>query len=98
MATSLSLEKVYVTREVLIADIINEVENSLQSLASDWISQYQEVSCTLLSQVNVSLANDRIVTGFAARISTSGALVLETTEGEIEVTSGDVVQVRSQPN
>jgi len=97
-ATSLSLEKVYVTREALIADIIHEVENSLQSLASDWISQYQEVSCTLLSQVNVTLANDRIVTGFAVRVLTSGALVLETLEGEIEVTSGDVVQVRSQPN
>jgi hypothetical protein len=38
------------------------------------------------------------MSGFATDVLDNGVLILNTAQGQIEITSGDVVQVRSQPS
>jgi BirA family biotin operon repressor/biotin-[acetyl-CoA-carboxylase] ligase len=95
-ATSLALVGISIQREELIAGILNALQQVVQNSELDWLAAYVAASCTLQTEVSVTLPSDQIVTGFASNILKSGALVLDAPQGQLEITSGDVVQVRSQ--
>ena len=93
-ATSLSLNGIDVSREELIAAIVVQLEKVTQLNFADWLPLYAQASATLGTQVSVTRQSESVVTGIAVQVRESGELVLECDEGLIEVTSGDVVQVR----
>ncbi|CAB4330400.1 unannotated protein [freshwater metagenome] len=95
-ATSLALAGISIRREALIASLLNALEQILNNPDPEWLTAYRAASCTLQSEVLVTLPADRTISGFASNVLISGALVLDTPQGQIEITSGDVVQVRSQ--
>jgi BirA family biotin operon repressor/biotin-[acetyl-CoA-carboxylase] ligase len=97
-ATSLALAGISVQREVLIANILSSLEQVLRNPQPEWLADYRAACCTLQTQVLVTLPADQTITGFATEVLDSGVLVLNTAQGQIEITSGDVVQVRLQPS
>ena len=89
VATSLKLEGFEISRNELIAQIINQVEASLLQLI-DWTSEYLAICASIGRDVVVhQLAGEQLV-GQAISISPSGALVLATEDAQVEVTIGDV--------
>ena len=92
-ATSLSLmghEKV--AREAVIANVLNNVYAQLQN--EDWRANFVQDCRTLGQSVRVSRVNQSDVTGIASDISDMGALIVETVEGLVEVSMGDVHHLR----
>ena len=57
------------------------------------LADYRAACTTLDREVTASLPGDRTITGHATSIGASGALVLTTADGEVTVSSGDVVRV-----
>ena len=53
------------------------------------------ISSTIGNQVNVTNLKQETLTGLAKSISNSGALILETEQGLVEVIAGDVMKVRT---
>jgi len=95
-ATSLALLGISIQRELLIAEILASLEQELNKPDPNWLAGYQAANCTLQTEVLVTLPADNQISGFASSILESGALVIDVPQGQMEITSGDVVQVRSQ--
>jgi len=97
-ATSLSLLEIITSRETLIADLLLQLEIVTKLSAEEWLSLYVQDSSTIGTQVTVARKAESMVTGVAISVLESGELLLDTDDGLIEITSGDVLQVRpSQP-
>jgi BirA family biotin operon repressor/biotin-[acetyl-CoA-carboxylase] ligase len=97
-ATSLSLLNVTASRETLIADLIVQLEIVTKLTTEEWLPFYVQDSSTLGTQVTVARKAETMVTGTAIKVLESGELLLETDGGLVDITSGDVLQVRpSQP-
>jgi len=94
-ATSLGLLGIHASRESLIAAIIFELEQVTHLASHDWLPIYTEASSTIGTQVSVARKAESTINGFALNVSKSGELLLDTENGLIEITSGDVIQVRS---
>ena len=93
-ATSLSLIDIHTSREPLIADLLAQIEIVTQLGSEEWMELYMQASSTIGTQVSVARKSESMVTGIAAAVLKSGELLLDTDEGLIEITSGDVLQVR----
>jgi BirA family biotin operon repressor/biotin-[acetyl-CoA-carboxylase] ligase len=96
-ATSLSVIGIETTRENLIAVILVELERVTKLSLEDWLPLYAQDSSTIGTQVSVARRSDSQVTGKAVAVLKSGELLLDTEDGRIEITSGDVLQVRPNP-
>ena len=95
-ATSLALAGRNIQREKLIAQIICELEIATKNNLENWRDQYISMSCTLGNQVKVTNLKQELLTGLAISITTSGALILETENGLVEIITGDVTSLRSK--
>ena len=93
-ATSLSLINIAASREGLIAALLVELEQVTKLSSGEWVPLYVEQSATIGTQVSVARKSDSVVTGIATNVLKSGELLLDTKEGVVEITSGDVLQVR----
>ena len=93
-ATSLSLLEIHASREALIAALLVELSNVTELTSEQWLPRYLQVSSTIGTQVSVARKSEPIVTGMATSVLKSGELLLDTEHGQIEITSGDVMQVR----
>jgi len=93
-ATSLSLLDINTSRETLIAALLVELEKVTKLTTDDWLPLYIDDSSTIGTQVSVARKSESIVTGIAVSVLKSGELLLDTEDGQIEITSGDVLQVR----
>jgi len=97
-ATSLSLLNISASREILIADLIVQLEVVTKLTTEEWLPLYVQDSSTIGTQVTVARKAESMVSGLAINLLESGELLLDTDGGLIEITSGDVLQVRpSQP-
>ena len=93
-ATSLSLINIQASRESLIADLLVQLEKVTKLTSIDWLPLYVKDSSTIGTQVTVARKAESMITGWAINVLESGELLLDTGNGLIEVTSGDVLQVR----
>ena len=93
-ATSLSILKIEASREALIATLLVELEKATKLSSDEWLPIYAKYSSTIGTYVCVTRKSDSLVTGIATKVLNSGELVLDTQDGVIEITSGDVQQVR----
>ena len=93
-ATSLRLIDIQVSREALIAAIIFQIEKVTELESRDWVPLYVQESSTIGTQVTVARKTESTITGLALNVLQSGELLLETDNGLVEITSGDVIQVR----
>jgi BirA family transcriptional regulator, biotin operon repressor / biotin---[acetyl-CoA-carboxylase] ligase len=75
-----------------LLDALDEEVVALEAGASP-LERYRHACATLGSHVAVELADGRI-TGRAAAIDEQGALVVETSDGPIAVTSGEIARLR----
>jgi len=89
VSTSLLLEGYAISRNELTARIINQVELAVGN-SDDWLSDYMSICSSLNRDLVVHQLNGDQLVGMATSISPSGALVLLTVSGNIEVTIGDV--------
>lgn len=97
-ATSLSLLNITASRESLIANLVVQLEIVTKLTTEEWLPLYVQDSSTIGTQVTVARKSESMVTGLAINVLESGELLLDTEMGLIEITSGDVLQVRpSQP-
>jgi BirA family biotin operon repressor/biotin-[acetyl-CoA-carboxylase] ligase len=94
IATSLSLINIEASRESLIADLLVQLEAVTKLDCKEWLPLYLAVSSTVNAQVSVTRQSKSVVTGKAIGVLESGELLLDTETGRIEITSGDVLQVR----
>ncbi len=58
------------------------------------MNQYRGRSATLDRDVRVSLPGDRVVEGRVANLDQHGRLVLDTGDGALTLSAGDVVHLR----
>lgn len=94
-ATSLSLMGYEaVTRENVIAHAINSVHFELRN--EEWRADYRSQSRTIGQTVRVNRINHDDVVGQASDISESGALLVDTGEGLVEISMGDVHHLRTE--
>jgi BirA family biotin operon repressor/biotin-[acetyl-CoA-carboxylase] ligase len=93
-ATSLSLLNIQASRENLIAALLVQLEAVTKLTSEKWSELYAKVSSTIGTQVSVARKSDSVVTGIATAVLNSGELQLDTEDGRIVITSGDVLQVR----
>ena len=93
-ATSLVLIDIQATRENLIAALLARLEYVTTLTSEEWLPLYSQESTTIGTQVSVARKSESIVTGYAIAVMKSGELLLDTEDGQIEITSGDVLQVR----
>ena len=93
-ATSLALLGVHTRRESLIADLICELEIVTKIGHDSWLPIYLAASATLGTHVNVMRKEEEPLSGIVTNFRNTGALLLDTEFGVVEVTTGDVVQVR----
>ena len=93
-ATSLSLLKIQASRESLIAALLTELEEITKLTSDDWLELYTTVSSTIGTRVSIARKSESIVSGIATAVMKSGELQLDTEDGLIVITSGDVLQVR----
>ena len=93
-ATSLSLIEIQASREPLIAALLVELEKVTKFAEEDWLAAYVKDSSTIGTQVSVARKSESPVTGIAINVLKSGELLVDSKDGLIEITSGDVLQVR----
>lgn len=88
-ATSLAIEGFEISREILIAHIIQHTHNLLTQPV-DWHSDYS-LACSSLGRIVRIIQTDKVCfSGTALRVEPDGGLVLQTNSGEKIVTVGDV--------
>jgi BirA family biotin operon repressor/biotin-[acetyl-CoA-carboxylase] ligase len=95
-ATSLAeLTGADVDRIALLARLLAELEDEVSALEAGRspLGRYRAACRTLGSRVEVDLGG-RVVRGIASDLDPTGALVLETRDGPVTVTSGEVVRAR----
>jgi BirA family biotin operon repressor/biotin-[acetyl-CoA-carboxylase] ligase len=95
LATSLAIAGFDISREVLIAQILAELEITRGDSPENWHEKYVSMSSTIGDRVRVTNLNQETLSGFAKSISNAGALILETEQGLVEVIAGDVMKVRT---
>lgn len=95
LATSLVIAGFNISREVLIAQILMELELATGDSTENWHNQYVSMSSTIGNRVQVTNLKQEMLSGLAKSISIAGALILETDQGLVEVTAGDVTKVRT---
>ena len=61
------------------------------------MNRYRDLCVTIGQTVRVERATGDPVGGFARAIDDTGALVVETSRGDVRVASGDVVHLRPEP-
>jgi len=88
-ATSLFLEGYEISREEIIACIIEQIELALCSEVH-WYPEYVSACSSLGRIVRVTQLDSVCFSGTALRIDNDGALVIQTSTGEQRVTIGDV--------
>jgi BirA family biotin operon repressor/biotin-[acetyl-CoA-carboxylase] ligase len=93
-ATSLSLLGVESSRESLISALLVQLEAVTKLSSDEWVDLYTSDSATIGTQVSVARKSESTVTGTASAVLKSGELQLDTENGQIVITSGDVLQVR----
>lgn len=96
-ATSLALEGHPVDRTELFGDVVHSLRVWLGVLMSSphaFVANYRGRSATLDRDVRVELPGERIVRGRVCEIDEHGRLVLETPDGALTLSAGDVVHVR----
>jgi BirA family biotin operon repressor/biotin-[acetyl-CoA-carboxylase] ligase len=96
-ATSLALAGHPIDRTVLFGDVVRHLRASLGMFAGSpntFLNQYRGRSATLDQDVRVALPGDRVVEGRAADFDPHGRLVLDTADGTLTLSAGDVVHLR----
>jgi BirA family biotin operon repressor/biotin-[acetyl-CoA-carboxylase] ligase len=96
-ATSLALEGLRVDRTELFGDDVRSLRTWLGQFAhhpATFMNQYRGRSATLDRDVRVELPGDRTVEGRVVDLDEHGRLVLETADGPLTLSAGDVVHVR----
>jgi BirA family biotin operon repressor/biotin-[acetyl-CoA-carboxylase] ligase len=96
-ATSLALAGHTVDRTELFGHVARHLRTWLGRFAQHpqtFVDQYRGRSDTLDRDVRVDLPGDRVVEGRAADIDQHGQLVLETDDGTLTLSAGDVVHLR----
>jgi BirA family biotin operon repressor/biotin-[acetyl-CoA-carboxylase] ligase len=94
VATSLALVGIHANRESLIAGLLVELERTTHLDSGQWLPLYAQASSTIGTEVSVARTVDSVVTGKVTNVLATGELVLQTEQGIVEVSSGDVLQVR----
>jgi BirA family transcriptional regulator, biotin operon repressor / biotin---[acetyl-CoA-carboxylase] ligase len=96
-ATSLALEGHRVDRTELFGEVVSSLRASLGDFAahpSTFMNHYRGRSATLDRDVRVELPGDRTVEGRVSDFDAHGRLLLETPDGLLTLSAGDVVHVR----
>jgi BirA family biotin operon repressor/biotin-[acetyl-CoA-carboxylase] ligase len=96
-ATSLALSGHPVDRTALGGEVLRHLTTALGDFASapaTFMDRYRERSATLGRQVRVDLPGGRTVTGLVADLDAHGRLVLDTGDGALTLSAGDVVHLR----
>jgi BirA family biotin operon repressor/biotin-[acetyl-CoA-carboxylase] ligase len=96
-ATSLALAGRPADRTTLFGVVLRSLEEALRRLAdspSAFLDDYRGRSATLGQRVRVDLLEDRSVTGRVTDIDAHGQLVLDTDDGTLSLSAGDVVHLR----
>src|SRR4051794_5784477 len=96
-ATSLALEGHRVDRTELFGEVVSSLRASLGDFAahpSTFMNHYRGRSATLDRDVRVELPGDRTVDGRVSDFDAHGRLLLETPDGLLTLSAGDVVHVR----
>ena len=96
-ATSLALAGHPVDRTALFGDVVQSLRLWLGVFAGSpntFMNQYRGRSATLDRDVRVSLPGDRVVEGRVANLDQHGRLVLDTGDGALTLSAGDVVHLR----
>ena len=93
-AISLSMINIDASRETFIAALLVELERATEFTSQDWLPRYIADSSTIGSEISVVRKSESTISGIAIKVLESGELLLDTKNGVIEITSGDVVQVR----
>jgi len=78
----------------LIAALLVQLEAVTKITSDEWLELYAKVSSTIGTQVSVARKSDSVVSGIATAVLNSGELQLNTEDGLIVITTGDVLQVR----
>ena len=80
----------------LLASLLDALDAELVAVEAGRspVARYREVCATLGTDVGVDTTAGR-VEGRAIAIDDRGALVLETAAGRVELTSGEIVRIRS---
>ena len=96
-ATSIAIEGgVRLDRPDLLADLLHRFRECLGHPAAV-MNRYRDLCVTIGQTVRVERATGDPVGGFARAIDDTGALVVETSRGDVRVASGDVVHLRPEP-
>jgi BirA family biotin operon repressor/biotin-[acetyl-CoA-carboxylase] ligase len=96
-ATSLALAGYPVDRTELFGDVVGCLRTYLGYFASSpntFLNHYRGRSATLDQRVRVELPGDRTVEGRASDFDAHGRLLLETPDGMLALSAGDVVHLR----
>jgi BirA family biotin operon repressor/biotin-[acetyl-CoA-carboxylase] ligase len=97
-ATSLALEGRTVDRTQLFGDVVSCLGSLLADFARSpgaFVDRYRRRSATLDHEVRVELPAGRIVAGRVLDFDHHGRLLLQTSDGLLELSAGDVVHVRA---
>ncbi len=96
-ATSLALSGHPTDRTTLCGDVLRHLGDALGGFASSpasFMERYRERSATLGRRVRVDLPGEHTVTGLVTDLDARGRLVLDTGEGMLTLSAGDVVHLR----
>jgi len=97
-ATSLAMAGHRVDRTALFGDVVHCLRLWLGRFAGSpntFMHRYRARSATLGRDVRVALPGDRTVEGRVVDLDQHGRLVLETADGPLSLSAGDVVHLRS---
>ena len=96
-ATSLALSGHPIDRTTLFGDVLRSLGSALDDFAGSpgtFIGRYRDRSATLDQAVRVDLPGEQSVTGRVADVDAHGRLVLDTDDGTLTLSAGDVVHLR----
>jgi BirA family biotin operon repressor/biotin-[acetyl-CoA-carboxylase] ligase len=96
-ASSLALAGHPADRTELFGEVLRHLRESLDAFTAapgSFASLYRVRSATLGERVRVDLPGDRSVTGRVSDIDAHGGLVLDTDDGTLTLSAGDVVHLR----
>jgi BirA family biotin operon repressor/biotin-[acetyl-CoA-carboxylase] ligase len=97
IATSVAIEGgTRLDRPDLLAAVLQGFRDALGDPAKA-LDRYRELCITFGQSVRVERATGDPVSGFARAIDDTGALVIETSAGDVRIASGDVVHLRPEP-
>jgi len=99
IATSLALEGHPVDRTALFGDVLHHLRLSLGVFAghpATFMDHYRGRSATLDRDVRVELPDGRALEGRVSDFDPHGLMLLETADGPVKLSAGDVVHVRAE--